>query len=60
MTKQTKKGNFNCRNWKSCTWKHTITPRSIRERWDEPFVVSNFFPYDAVELRDEATNRIFK
>ncbi|RDY11492.1 hypothetical protein CR513_03837, partial [Mucuna pruriens] len=32
----------------------------LRFRWDGPFVVTNIFPYGAVELRDEATNRIFK
>ncbi|RDX72031.1 hypothetical protein CR513_48551, partial [Mucuna pruriens] len=32
----------------------------LRSRWDGPFVVTNVFLYGAVELRDEATNRIFK
>ncbi|RDY11021.1 hypothetical protein CR513_04367, partial [Mucuna pruriens] len=32
----------------------------FRSRWDEPFVVTNIFPYGLVELRDEANNRNFK
>ncbi|RDX85942.1 Gag-Pol polyprotein, partial [Mucuna pruriens] len=32
----------------------------LRSRWDEPFIVTNIFPYGAVELRDEANNMIFK
>ncbi|RDX80887.1 hypothetical protein CR513_38500, partial [Mucuna pruriens] len=31
-----------------------------RSRWDGPFVVTNIFPYDTVEVRDEANNRTFK
>ncbi|RDY10780.1 hypothetical protein CR513_04643, partial [Mucuna pruriens] len=32
----------------------------LRSRWDGPFVITNVFPYSAVELRDEANNKIFK
>ncbi|RDX92720.1 hypothetical protein CR513_25111, partial [Mucuna pruriens] len=29
-------------------------------RWDEPFVVTDIFPYGAVEVRDAANNHTFK
>ncbi|RDY10514.1 hypothetical protein CR513_04955, partial [Mucuna pruriens] len=29
-------------------------------RWDEPFVITNIFPYGAVELKDEHTNNTFQ
>ncbi|RDX77668.1 hypothetical protein CR513_42175, partial [Mucuna pruriens] len=29
----------------------------LRSRWDGPFVITNVFPYGAVELKDEHTNR---
>ncbi|RDY12394.1 Tf2-9, partial [Mucuna pruriens] len=29
-------------------------------RWDEPFVITNVFPYGAVELKDEHTNNTFQ
>ncbi|RDX87067.1 hypothetical protein CR513_31524, partial [Mucuna pruriens] len=29
-------------------------------RWENPFVFTNIFPYGAVELRDEASNKIFQ
>ncbi|RDX85242.1 hypothetical protein CR513_33602, partial [Mucuna pruriens] len=32
----------------------------LHSRWDKPFVITNVFPYGAVELRDEANNKIFK
>ncbi|RDX76665.1 Retrovirus-related Pol polyprotein, partial [Mucuna pruriens] len=32
----------------------------LRSRWDSPFVITNIFPYDAVELQDEASNKIFQ
>ncbi|RDX84047.1 hypothetical protein CR513_34964, partial [Mucuna pruriens] len=32
----------------------------LRYRWDGPFVITNIFPYGAVELRDEANNKIFQ
>ncbi|RDX96285.1 hypothetical protein CR513_21070, partial [Mucuna pruriens] len=32
----------------------------LHSRWDKPFVVTNVFPYGAVELRDEANNQNFK
>ncbi|RDY01817.1 hypothetical protein CR513_14809, partial [Mucuna pruriens] len=32
----------------------------LRSKWDGPFVITNVFPYDAVEIRNEATNKTFK
>ncbi|XP_027337203.1 uncharacterized protein LOC113850878 [Abrus precatorius] len=32
----------------------------LRSRWDEPFVITNVFPHGAVEIKDEATSRVFK
>ncbi|RDY04280.1 hypothetical protein CR513_11998, partial [Mucuna pruriens] len=32
----------------------------LRSRWDEPFVVTNVFPYGVVEVRDAAGNHTFK
>ncbi|RDY08192.1 hypothetical protein CR513_07610, partial [Mucuna pruriens] len=32
----------------------------LRFRWDGPFVVTNIFPYGAVEVRDAANNNMFK
>ncbi|RDY14621.1 Retrovirus-related Pol polyprotein from transposon 17.6, partial [Mucuna pruriens] len=32
----------------------------LRSRWDGPFVITNVFPYDVVELKDEHTNSIFQ
>ncbi|RDX70674.1 hypothetical protein CR513_50064, partial [Mucuna pruriens] len=29
-------------------------------RWDGPFVITNVFPYGAIELKDECTNNTFK
>ncbi|RDX99829.1 hypothetical protein CR513_17072, partial [Mucuna pruriens] len=29
-------------------------------RWDRPFVITNVFPYGAIELKDEASNKIFQ
>ncbi|RDX98107.1 hypothetical protein CR513_19020, partial [Mucuna pruriens] len=71
MTKSEKKGNFSYKNWRSYAWRPMITPRSINKRlklvagklhsrWDGPFVITNIFPYGAVELRDEASNKIFQ
>ncbi|RDX76666.1 hypothetical protein CR513_43325, partial [Mucuna pruriens] len=31
----------------------------LRSRWDGPFVITNVFPYCAVELKDEHTNNTF-
>ncbi|RDY12496.1 hypothetical protein CR513_02710, partial [Mucuna pruriens] len=33
--------------------------RKLRSRWDGPFVITNFFPYGVVELKDECTNNTF-
>ncbi|RDX93595.1 hypothetical protein CR513_24128, partial [Mucuna pruriens] len=32
----------------------------LHSRWDGPFVITNVFPYGAVELKDECTNNIFQ
>ncbi|RDY06734.1 putative mitochondrial protein, partial [Mucuna pruriens] len=32
----------------------------LRSRWDGPFVITNIFPYGVVELRVEASNKIFQ
>ncbi|RDX96577.1 hypothetical protein CR513_20754, partial [Mucuna pruriens] len=32
----------------------------LRSRWDGPFVITNIFPYGAVELKDEHTNNTFQ
>ncbi|RDX61506.1 hypothetical protein CR513_60259, partial [Mucuna pruriens] len=32
----------------------------LRSGWDEPFVVTNVFPYGTVEVRDTANNNMFK
>ncbi|RDY01486.1 hypothetical protein CR513_15173, partial [Mucuna pruriens] len=32
----------------------------LRSRWDEPFVITNVFPYGVVELKDEHTNSTFQ
>ncbi|RDY13053.1 hypothetical protein CR513_02080, partial [Mucuna pruriens] len=32
----------------------------LRSRWDRPFVITNIFPYGAVQLRDEHTNSTFQ
>ncbi|RDY14411.1 hypothetical protein CR513_00515, partial [Mucuna pruriens] len=32
----------------------------LRSRWDEPFVITNIFPYGAIELKDEHTNNTFQ
>ncbi|RDX85013.1 hypothetical protein CR513_33859, partial [Mucuna pruriens] len=33
---------------------------NLRSRWDGPFVITNGFPYGAVELKDENTNSTFQ
>ncbi|RDY04004.1 hypothetical protein CR513_12342, partial [Mucuna pruriens] len=32
----------------------------LHSKWDEPFVITNVFPYDIVEIRDETIDKIFK
>ncbi|RDY07713.1 hypothetical protein CR513_08160, partial [Mucuna pruriens] len=32
----------------------------LRSKWDEPFVITNVFPYGVVELKDESTNNTFQ
>ncbi|XP_061374702.1 uncharacterized protein LOC133316922 [Gastrolobium bilobum] len=34
-------------------------PGKLRSRWDGPFVIINFFPYGAVELKDKQTRSTF-
>ncbi|RDY06188.1 pol, partial [Mucuna pruriens] len=41
-------------------YKEKLIASKLRSGWDGPFVVTNIFPYDVVELRDEANNRHFK
>ncbi|RDY03889.1 hypothetical protein CR513_12467, partial [Mucuna pruriens] len=45
------------------TWKPMRTLGSISKlhsRWKGAFVITNIFPYGAVELRDEHTNNTFQ
>ncbi|RDX94794.1 hypothetical protein CR513_22784, partial [Mucuna pruriens] len=32
----------------------------LRSRWDKPFVVTNIFPYGAIDVIDETNDRTFK
>ena len=32
----------------------------LRSRWLGPFVITNIFPFGAVEIKNEVTNKIFK
>ncbi|RDX98031.1 hypothetical protein CR513_19111, partial [Mucuna pruriens] len=32
----------------------------LRSRWDGPFVITNVFPYGAVEVQDEANSKTFQ
>ncbi|RDX94169.1 hypothetical protein CR513_23483, partial [Mucuna pruriens] len=32
----------------------------LRSRWDRPFVITNVFPYGAVEIKDEHINNTFQ
>ncbi|RDX79284.1 hypothetical protein CR513_40316, partial [Mucuna pruriens] len=32
----------------------------LHSRWDGPFVITNVFPYGAVELKDEHINNTFQ
>ncbi|RDX93659.1 hypothetical protein CR513_24041, partial [Mucuna pruriens] len=32
----------------------------LRSKWDGPFIITNVFPYGAVELKDENTKHIFQ
>jgi len=34
-------------------------PSKLQSRWDDPFVITNVFPYGAIELNDERTRNIF-
>ncbi|RDX77379.1 hypothetical protein CR513_42518, partial [Mucuna pruriens] len=34
--------------------------RKLCSRWDGPLVITNVFPYGAIELKDEHTNRTFR
>jgi len=37
-----------------------LFPRKLRSRWIGPFVVSNVFPYGAVEITSLETNKVLK
>jgi len=37
-----------------------LFPGKLRSRWIEPFVVSNVFPYGAVEITILETNKVLK
>jgi hypothetical protein len=37
-----------------------LFPRKLRSRWIGPFVVSNVFPYSAVEITSLETNKVLK
>ncbi|RDX97895.1 hypothetical protein CR513_19270, partial [Mucuna pruriens] len=39
---------------------YPMTRGKLRSRWDGPFVITNVFPYGAVELKDETTNNTFQ
>ncbi|RDX89661.1 hypothetical protein CR513_28590, partial [Mucuna pruriens] len=68
------KGNSSCKSWTNSPWRPMRTLGSIspekrppsrsesklRSRWDGPFVITNYFPYGAVELKDEHTNNTFQ
>ena len=32
----------------------------LRSRWDGPFIITDIFPYSVVQVKDEATDRVFK
>ena len=36
-----------------------LMPGKLRSRWDGPFVITNVFPYGAVELSDGSTGKTF-
>ena len=35
-------------------------PSKFRSRWLGPFIVINVFPHGAIEIKSEATNKVFK
>ena len=37
-----------------------LMPGKLRSRWLGPFIVINVFPHGAVEIKSEATNKVFK
>jgi hypothetical protein len=37
-----------------------LFPGKLRSRWIRPFVVSNVFPYGAVEITSLETNKVLK
>ncbi|KAJ9170374.1 hypothetical protein P3X46_018486 [Hevea brasiliensis] len=37
-----------------------LMPGKLRSRWIGPFVVTNVFPYSAVEIQSLGTNKVFK
>ncbi|RDX95459.1 hypothetical protein CR513_22016, partial [Mucuna pruriens] len=38
----------------------TLLGSKLRSIWDGPFIITNVFPYGAVELKDENTNSTFQ
>ncbi|RDX97044.1 Retrovirus-related Pol polyprotein, partial [Mucuna pruriens] len=72
MTKQGGRDNSSCKSWMNFAWKpmRTFESRSrkvssrpeskLRSGWDGPFVITNVFPYGAIELKDEHTNSTFQ
>ncbi|RDY10715.1 gag-pol, partial [Mucuna pruriens] len=51
--------NPNRKDW-SRLLEDALWARKLLSRWDGPFVITNIFPYGAVELRDEYTNNTFQ
>ena len=37
-----------------------LMPGKLRSRWLGPFVITNIFSFSAVEIKNEAINKIFK
>ncbi|RDX97371.1 hypothetical protein CR513_19868, partial [Mucuna pruriens] len=37
-----------------------LIPGKLCSRWDGPFVITNIFPYGAVQLKDEQSNNTFQ
>ncbi|RDX84166.1 putative mitochondrial protein, partial [Mucuna pruriens] len=41
-------------------YKQNLIAGKLRSRWDGPFVITNIFPYGAIELKDKYTNNTFQ
>ena len=35
-------------------------PGKLRSKWIGPFIVTNVFPFGAVEIKSDKTNKVFK